>query len=61
MVDHIVDASQPGGRVEIRTGVGRRRRWSDEKKGRIVSAILVTIGLATMRHVQFLFPQGPFA
>ena len=27
----------------------------------LLSAILVTIGLATMRHVQFLFPQGPFA
>lgn len=37
MVDHIIDASQPRGRVEIRTGVGRRRRWSDEEKGRIVA------------------------
>jgi transposase len=38
MVDHIVDASSPRGRVEIRTGVGRRRRWSEEEKGRIVAA-----------------------
>jgi transposase len=38
MVDHIVDASVPRGRVEIRSGVGRRRRWSDEEKGRIVAA-----------------------
>ena len=37
MVDHIVDASAPRGRVEIRSGVGRRRRWSEEDKGRIVA------------------------
>src|SRR5450631_1083555 len=37
MVDHIVDASGPRGRVEIRNGIGRRRRWSDEEKGRIVA------------------------
>lgn len=37
MVDHIVDASAPRGRVEIRSGIGRRRRWSEEEKGRIVA------------------------
>ena len=37
MVDHIDDASKPRGRVDIRVGVGRRRRWSDEAKGRIVA------------------------
>jgi transposase len=37
MVDHIVDASAPRGRVEIRSGVGRRRRWSDAERGRIVA------------------------
>jgi transposase len=37
MVDHIVDASELRGRVDIRVGVGRRRRWSDEAKGRIVA------------------------
>ena len=37
MVDHIVDASEPRGRVDIRVGVGRRRRWSGEAKGRIVA------------------------
>lgn len=37
MVDDIVDASAPRGRVEIRSGVGRRRRWSDAEKGRIVA------------------------
>src|SRR5471030_569801 len=36
MVDHIDDVSEPRGRVDIRVGVGRRRRWSDEAKGRIV-------------------------
>jgi transposase len=37
MVDHIVDASESRGRVDIRVGVGRRRRWSVEAKGRIVA------------------------
>ena len=37
MVDHIVEASEPRGRVEIQVGAGRRRRWSDEVKGRIVA------------------------
>jgi transposase len=37
MVDHIDDSSQRRGRVDIRTGVGRRRRWSAEEKGRIVA------------------------
>ena len=37
MVDHIDDASEPRGRVDIRVGVGRRRRWSDEAKGRLVA------------------------
>jgi len=36
MVDHIVDASERRGRIDIRTGVGRRRRWSDEVKGQVV-------------------------
>ena len=37
MVDDIVDASPRRGLVDIRTGVGRRRRWSAEEKGRIVA------------------------
>ncbi|MGC2825595.1 MAG: transposase [Pseudolabrys sp.] len=37
MIDHVVDASEPRGRVDIRVGVGRRRRWSVEAKGRIVA------------------------
>lgn len=37
MVDHIVDVSEQRARVDIRVGVGRRRRWTDEAKGRIVA------------------------
>ena len=37
MVDHIVDSSEPRGRVHIQVGPGRRLRWSDEAKGRIVA------------------------
>jgi transposase len=37
MIEHMVDASMPRGRIEIRTGVGRRRRWSDEAKALIVA------------------------
>ena len=37
MVEHIVDSSLRRGRVDIRTGVGRRRRWSAAEKGRIVA------------------------
>ena len=37
MVDDIVDTKSGRGRVEIRTGVGQRRNWSDEEKGEIVA------------------------
>src|ERR1700746_3137540 len=37
MVDHIVDASERRGGVDIRVGVGRRGRWRAEDKGRIVA------------------------
>jgi transposase len=37
MVDDMFDSSRPRGRVEIRTGVGRRRRWTEAEKGRIVA------------------------
>ena len=37
MVDHIVDVSERRGRMDIRIGVGRRRRWSVEAKGRVVA------------------------
>ena len=37
MVDHIIDASGGRRRVDLRVGVDRRRRWSNEAKGRIVA------------------------
>ena len=37
MIEHILDASQPRGRVDLQVGVVRCRRWSDEIKGRIVA------------------------
>jgi transposase len=37
MVDHIVETSEARGRVDIQVGAGRRRRWSDEAKGRMVA------------------------
>jgi transposase len=37
MVDHMVESSRPRGRVDFQVGTGRRRRWSDEAKGRIVA------------------------
>lgn len=37
MTVDIVDTKPGRGQVEIRTGVGRKRRWSDEERGRIVA------------------------
>src|ERR1700687_2947923 len=62
MVDHIVEASAPRGRVEIRSGVGRRRRWSDEEKGRIVAdsyALDAVVSEVARRHE--ISPQHLFA
>ena len=62
MVDHIVDASGPRGRVEICNGVGRRRRWSDEEKGRIVAEFFApgaVVSEVARRHE--MSPQHLFA
>jgi transposase len=62
MVDAIVDASSPRGRIDIRTGVGRRRRWSEEDKGRIVAESFAPGAVASevaRRHD--LTPQHLFA
>jgi transposase len=62
MVDHIVDASAPRGRVEIRSGVGLRRRWREEEKGRIVAESYVPAAVVSevaRRHE--ISPQHLFA
>jgi transposase-like protein len=40
MPDTICDTKLAFGRVEIRTGVGHRRRWTAQEKGRIVAEAL---------------------
>jgi transposase len=40
MVEHMVVSSPGSGRVDIRTGVGRRRRWTRAEKARIVAESL---------------------
>ena len=62
MVEHIVDATAPRGRVEICSGVGRGRRWSDEDKGRIVAELYapgVVVSEVARRHE--ISPQHLFA
>jgi transposase len=62
MVDDIFDTSRPRGRVEIRTGLGRRRRWCEEEKGRIVAesyAAGAVVSEVARRHE--ISPQHLFA
>ena len=62
MVDHIVDASERGSRVDIRVGVERRRRWRAEDKGRIVAesyAAGAVVSEVARRHE--ITPQHLFA
>ncbi len=62
MVDHMVDASAARGRVEIRTGIGRRRRWSEEAKALIVAESFApgaVVSEVARRHD--LSPQHLFA
>jgi transposase len=62
MVDDIVDAWKPRGRVDIQVGAGRRRRWSDEVKGRIVAesyAAGAVVSEVARRHG--ISPQHLFA
>ena len=53
MTDTIYDTKLACGRMEIRTGVGRRRRWTAQEKGRIVAAALnseVPVAEIARRH-----------
>jgi transposase len=62
MVDDIFDASGLRGRVEIRSGVGRRRCWSAAEKGRIVAesfAAGAVVSEVARRHE--ISPQHLFA
>jgi transposase len=62
MVEHIVDASDRRSRVEIRVGIGRRRRWSEGDKARIVTESYAPGAVASevaRRHE--LTPQHLFA
>ncbi|HXP75733.1 MAG TPA: transposase [Stellaceae bacterium] len=58
----MVDSSEPRGRVDIQVGPGRRRRWSDEAKGRIVAESFapgVVVSEVARRHD--ILPQHLFA
>src|ERR1700682_3465036 len=62
MVDDIFDSSRPRGRVEIRTGVGRRRRWTEEQKGRIVAeSYLAGAVVSEVARRHEISPQHLFA
>jgi transposase len=62
MVDHMDDASASRGRVDIRTGVGRRRRWSDEQKGVIVAESYEPGAVVSdVAHRHDMSPQHLFA
>jgi transposase len=53
MTDTICDTKVAFGRMEIRTGVGRRRRWTAQEKGRIVAEALnsgVPVAEIARRH-----------
>ena len=53
MTDTIRDTRLACGRMDIRTGVGRRRRWTAQEKGRIVAEALnagVPIAEIARRH-----------
>jgi transposase len=53
MIDTICDTTLARGRVEIRSGIGRRRRWTAQEKGRIVAETLhvgVAVAEIARRH-----------
>jgi len=61
MVEDIVDTKPGRGRVEIRTGIGRKRRWPNEEKGRIVAeAVAPGAVVAEIARRYDLTPQHLF-
>ena len=61
MVEDIVDTKRGRGHVEIRTGIGRKRRWLDEEKGRIVAeAVAPGAVVAEVARRYDLTPQHLF-
>ena len=65
MVDHIVDTSERRGGVDIRVGVGRRRRWRAADKGRIVAesyapgAVVSEVARRARHHAAASGDSGP--
>jgi transposase len=58
MTDTICDTKLAHGRVEIRTGVGRRRRWTAQEKGRIVAEALTSgVPVAEIARRHDMSPQ----
>jgi transposase len=61
MTDTVCGAKFAAGRVEIRTGVGRRRRWTAQEKGRIVAQALNAGGsVAEIAQRHDISPQHLF-
>ena len=62
MTDTICDTKLAHGRVEIRTGVGRRRRWMAQEKGRIVAEALTSgVPVAEIARRHDMSPQHLFS
>lgn len=56
----LMPMSEPARRLEIFTGAGRRRRWSDERKAEIVSESLSEASVSVVARRHGLTPQQLF-